>query len=188
MINLGLVVGLDLSLKAAGVGVALITDEGYFGFTETYGYSLPMKAPLEDRLDRIDAVGKSVSSVLDMLDAVPLLIAIEEMPYGASGASTHDRAVLWADVVRGIRRRGWPWVAVNVSKLKIYTTGQGNKVTKEEIAIETAKRYPDVDITNNNEADGWGLAAMAARMTGNPLEDSLPKTHLRALDGLEIHR
>lgn len=179
-------VGLDLSLTASGVGVATVMPDGeWFGYTERHGYKLE-KATFDQKVDRIDFVAGAVLNAVDELGVIPDLLAIEEMPYGATGQDTHDRAALWMDVYRGIRKRGIRCVRVNVSTLKIYATGQGNKVTKEEVMLAIAKRYSEVEIEDNNEADAFGLTAIMARLDGHPLEAKLPQTHLRALDKLEL--
>lgn len=186
MTRLATFAGLDLSLTAAGVAIVGVgTDDHWFGFTENHGYAL--KEPtLEDKLTRIDFVRDAVLGSLDSLGFRPDLLAIEEMPYGASGAAVHQLAALWMDVIRGVRDRGIPYILVNVSKLKIYATGQGNKVGKDEVMLAIARRYRDVEIHDNNEADAFGLAAMAARLSGRPLEEKLPDTHTRALKDLVL--
>jgi Holliday junction resolvasome RuvABC endonuclease subunit len=77
-------------------------------------------------------------------------------------------------------------VAVNVSKLKIYATGRGNKHEKDEVTVALIRRYADAPIQNNDEADATGLAMMGARLLGEPYEKSLPQTHLRAMEGLAL--
>lgn len=179
-----LVGGLDLSLTGAGMAALGIGDDGHFGYTQTAGYDLK-KPTLLDELARIDFVRDAVLDFIDDFEGLPDLVAIEEMPYGASGKSTLDRATLWNDVVRGLVARRIPFVRVNVSSLKIYATGKGNKVDKDEVMLAIARRYPDVAVANNNEADAFGLAAMAARKRGRPIEKSLPQTHLRAMEKVE---
>ena len=73
-------------------------------------------------------------------------------------------------------------VVVQPTTLKVYATGRGNKLEKDEVAIQVARRYPDADIRNHDMADAWVLAAMTADHLGCPLTE-LPKTHRRALDG-----
>lgn len=178
-------VGLDLSLTGAGVGVAGVARNTWVGYTETHGYALK-KPTLFDQLKRIDFVRDSVLDSIDSLGYLPDLLCIEEMPYSASGTAVHQLAALWMDVVRGIRDREIPFVKVNVSKLKIYATGRGNKLEKKDVMNAIIGRYPEVEITNDNEADAFGLTAIAARLGGHPLELELPDTHTRALEGLEF--
>ena len=66
-----------------------------------------------------------------------------------------------------------------------YATGKDN-AGKDAVLAAVVRRYPDVDVTGNDEADALVMAAMGARLLGHPLEDSLPQSHLRALAGLEL--
>lgn len=179
------VAGLDLSLTGAGVGVLVLNGDGHSGYTQTHGYELK-RPTLRDQLARIDVVRDAVLRSIDEIPFTPSLITIEEMPYGASGRSTLDRATLWNDVVRGIIHRGIRFAPVNVSSLKIYATGKGSGIDKDAVMLAIARRYPEIEIENNNEADAFGLAAMAARFDGCPIETSLPQTHLRAMEKVKL--
>lgn len=179
-----LVGGLDLSLTGAGMAALAIDGDDHFGYVQTVGYDLK-KATLLDELRRIDDVRDGVLGFIDELDARPDLVAIEEMPYGAQGKATLDRATLWNDVARGLVARHIPFVRVNVTHLKMYATGKGSGVDKDEVMLAIARRYPDVWVTNNNEADAFGLAAMAARKCGHPIETKLAQTYVRAMEKME---
>ena len=65
--------------------------------------------------------------------------------------------------------------------------GYAQAVTKADLPdaefIAAARRFPDVEVTNNNEADALVLAAMGARHLGRPIDD-MPKSHLTALDAV----
>lgn len=184
-----IVVGLDLSLT--GAGIAFIRDDEMVAAGEprfevnTFGHELKKDATLKHRGDRIRYVADQISGLIDGEMERPDLIAIEDMPYGATGAGTIDRAALWWTVVNRLLRWDLPVVQVNVSTLKIYATGKGTGVGKDEVMLAVARRYPDAPITNNNEADAFGLAAIAARLVGQPIE-TLPLTHLRAMDKLVL--
>lgn len=176
------VVGLDLSLTGAGLAII----DGERREVATYGHRLEAKASLLARGDRISLVAKSIIGDIDNELERPELVAIEDMPYGASGAGTVDRSALWWTVVIALQDRGIPVVQVNVSTLKIYATGHGTGVGKDEVMLAVARRYPDVPITNNNEADAFALAAIAARAVGQPIEMALPQTRLRAMDKVKV--
>jgi crossover junction endodeoxyribonuclease RuvC len=88
--------------------------------------------------------------------------------------------VLWLDNPDAV------FVSVTPSTLKVYATGRGNRLEKDEIAITVVRRYPDVDIRNNDMADAFVLAAMTADQLGCPLAE-VPKTHRRALKDWPYH-
>ena len=66
-----------------------------------------------------------------------------------------------------------------------YATGKGN-AGKDEVLLAASRRYPHAPIVGNDDADAVVLAAIGARLLGEPVEDSLPKTHLDALAKLTL--
>lgn len=192
-----IVVGLDLSLTGAGVGVidvayapgavALSPTERKFRVA-THGRSGKTTETIDQRLNRIELLADQIGNVLTDTEWAPSLVAIEEMPYGAKGGSAFDRAGLWWAVVRRCRYLGIPVLGVNVAKVKTYALGKGSgkDTDKDQVMAAAIRRYIDVPISNNNESDAFVLAAMGARLLGEPVEESLPQTHLRALDGLVL--
>lgn len=177
-----LVAGLDLSLTGAGICVLGVGTDGHYAYTDTVGYSLKQPTIL-DQLRRIETVADDVLRHVEDVDGSGLIF-VEEMPYGAKGTAVHQLSALWHRVVGGIANRGIPFARVNVSSLKIYATGKGTGVDKDEVTLAISRRYPDIAMKNNNDADATGLAAMAARRLGYPI-DELPQTHLRAMEKVE---
>lgn len=187
---MGSIIGLDLSLTGAGVAIIReeVADPALSARSRfevhRYGYGLKADATLLDRGQRINHTANKVVS--EVLRSSPELVMIEDMPYGATGAGTIDRGALWWRVVIDLQVMQVPIVQVNVSSLKIYATGKGNKIGKDEVMLAIARRYPDAPISSNDEADAFGLAAMGARLLGRPLEESLPQTHLRAMEKVKL--
>lgn len=185
------VIGLDLSLTGAGVGAiqadwSIIDGEPRY-LTERYGRKGTRQDTLEGRFSRIEDIANSVRQfIVNELESTPHLAVIEDMPFGTPGGSTFDRAGLWWMVYQQLDRLAIKTITMNVAKVKIYATGRGNKVDKDEVMLAVARRYPDAPIRNNDEADAFVLAAMGARLLGSPIEKSMPQTHLRALDGMEL--
>jgi crossover junction endodeoxyribonuclease RuvC len=185
------VVGLDLSLTGAGYAAIQNRDATECGsprfITKTFASAGATKDSIAKRAERIEKMADEIVDEISNLIDFPRLICLEDMPYGARGAGTVDRTGLWWLVVTKIRRRFYiPIILVNVSTVKIYATGRGNKVDKDEVVLAIARRYRDAPITNNNEADAFTLAAIGKRLLGEPIEESLPQTHLRAMDKLSL--
>lgn len=183
-------VGLDLSLTGAGVAVINGEASRQFGDakyeTATFRSSGSAKDNIQSRHGRIEGQAEKIISFILDTGETPRLVALEEMPYGASGAGTVERTGLWWYVVNGLMRQAFPLMLVNVSTVKIYGTGKGNKVDKDDVLVAALRRYPEAPISNNNEADAFLMAAMAARISGEPIEDALPQTHLRAMEKLSL--
>lgn len=173
------VVGLDLSMTATGValvdrmlGARTLLEKS----KGTRADDIPTRrARLRDLADRILAHTAGAD-----------LVAIEQPAYSqAAGAGSHDRSGLWWLVVDGLVDAGLPVVQVSPSSRPTYATGKGN-AGKDAVIIAVTRRYWGVDVTDNNEADALVLAAMGARLMGRPIEDSLPQSHLRAMDKLAL--
>lgn len=117
-------------------------------------------------------------------DERPALVAIEQPAYSKTMGSMHDRSGLWWMIVQRLLFMEIPVIEISPSKRAKYATGRGI-VDKDVVMAAVVRRYPQYEITNNNEADALVLAMMAARLLGRPLDDP-PKTHLAAMDGLEV--
>lgn len=113
------------------------------------------------------------------------LVVIEGPAYAARSTSVHDRAGLWWSVYRELRTAGHPLLVVTPNQRMMYATGKG-RADKDQVTAAAVRRYLDLPIAKNDEADAVIFMAMGLRMLGHPLEPSLPKTHLRALDKLAL--
>lgn len=178
------VVGLDLSLTGAGVGVI---DRTYPSAPAYLTYTFGMKGtnadPLRQRLMRIARTADQIIETVTSVDDV-VLATIETPAYDQTTGKSHDRSGLWWEVVRQLTLNGIPVVEVGTSGVKIYATGKGN-TGKQAVLLEVVRRYVNVEIQNDNEADAWVLACIAARLIGSPV-DEVPKTHARAIDALSL--
>lgn len=184
------VVGLDLSLTGAGVGVLDydMADNTMLPAVYTFGRGGHKADTYAERYERIEELTLEIENVVRRLEWVPRLVAIEEMPYGATSTSAFDRAGLWWSVYRMLDRQGIAVLGVNVAKVKRYALGKGSGkgTDKDQVMAAAIRRYPEVPISNNNESDAWILTMIASRMIGEPYEKDLPATHTAALEGLVL--
>jgi len=179
-----LAMGIDVSLTRTGV--AFVGDPLDGGIeTYSFGRSGKRNESLLQRHERLKTLSDQVINAIDDHMEHPRIACIEDVAFGTPGGSTTDRAALWWFIVDGLIRRSIPVLQINVSKVKIYATGRGNKHEKDEVMLSIVRRYPDAPIQNNDEADATALGAMGARLLGRPYETSLPLTHLRALQDLD---
>lgn len=181
-------VGLDLSLTGAGVGiVGRDTEDSPPNFEcHRLGRNGKRSDGLELRLDRILSLVDDIRSTIVDSGGIgyPELAVIEAPATAASGGSAHDRSALWWFTYKMVRDLGIPIVQVTTQKMKIYATGKGTKVDKEEVLVAMLRRHPDAPIQNNDHADALTLALMGARLLGRPVDGTLAKTYLRALEGV----
>ena len=171
------VVGLDLSLTSTGV--AVVDDEPADGVGRVVGRvtsSGKATATLRERHHRLQLLCQRVAAL-----AWPSnLVVVEGPSFGQHRqGGQHDRAGLWWLVVSTLHDVGVPVVEVPPSVRSKYATGAGN-ASKDAVLAAVVRRYPDVEVRGNDEADALVLAAMGARHLGRPI-DSLPQVHLQAM-------
>lgn len=165
------VVGIDLSLT--GTGLARIGADGIeVGLFGTEGRR---DASLEERRTRIETLA---GEILDWVGS-PLAALVESPSYNSSGGHAHDRSGLWWLVVTGLRTRGVAVAELAPATLKKYVTGKGTS-TKDAMIAATVRRFPDVDVNNNNVADALGLACVASRLAGSPVDGELSQARQQA--------
>jgi len=166
------VIGLDLSLTSTGL--AAIVD----GTAHVDRYvTRPGDGTMEHRHHRLMAITAGVWSWAGGAD----LVVLEGPSYGSTTPHQHDRAGLWWLVVHRIMGAGLPLAIVPPTSRARYATGKGN-AGKDAVLVAVVRRYPEVDVTGNDEADALVLAAMGARKLGHPV-DVIPKANLTAMDG-----
>lgn len=174
--------GLDLSLTATGVAS---TDPPTLRTVRTKrGVSMlaPADQIMRDDLRRIAAILDDLTEAGALARQSDLLV-IEGPSLGQSRqAGEHTRAGLWWMTVASAR---CPVLVVPPAKVKVYATGKGTSA-KDAVMAAVIRRYPTWPVADNNQADALVLAAIGARMLGDPIEDSLPQSHLRALDTLTL--
>lgn len=169
------IVGLDLSLTS--IGVAIIVN-GH-AVTDRIMSKGTRAATLAQRERRLRSLTEKIGTFTTGAD----LVVIEGPSYGqARQGGQHDRAGLWWLVVShtlGDHIDAADVVEVPPAARAKYATGKGN-APKDQVLAAVVRRYPDVDVTGNDEADALILAAMGARQLGAPIDD-MPQLHLEAM-------
>jgi Holliday junction resolvasome RuvABC endonuclease subunit len=167
-------IGLDLSLTSTGIAVA---HRGHATVSRVTSKPAPTTAGTAERLIRL---------VAEIFEHVPTTehthVAIEGPSFGSTGGSAHERGGLWWLVRTKLERRGIDTVIIPPTSVKKYATGKGN-APKDAVLAAVIRRYPDVEVTGNDEADALVLAAMCARHHGAPF-DIIPADHAVATNGV----
>ena len=161
------ITGLDLSL--ASTGIARIVDgRGHVDRVRSAGHN---GDTLGARQHRLHAIASTVCARARLSD----LVVIESPAYSRTQGAAHDRSGLWWLIVNHLIRHHVPVAEVPPSVRAKFATGRGN-AGKDEVLAAVIKRYPDVDVTGNDEADALTLAAMGALHLGVPLTGAIPVT------------
>lgn len=174
-----MIVGLDLSLTSTGW--ARLDDGGVeVGRIKSKG---AQGASLADRAGRLAEIADQVMEVVtDSCAWNADLVLVEAPAQNQTTGHHHDRSGLWWLVVGLVMDLGRPVVEVSPTSLKKYATGKGN-AGKDQVLAAVVRRYADVDVAGNDEADALVLAAMGARHMGCPIDD-MPALNLTAMGGV----
>jgi crossover junction endodeoxyribonuclease RuvC len=167
------IIGLDLSLASTGVA-------GYEpGQVELHRVQSKSRgSTLADRANRLHSLLDQVWEHVTYSD----LVVVEGPSLGQSRqGGQHDRAGLWWLVVSSARLSDLPVAEIPPACVKKYATGKGN-ASKDEVLAAVVRRYPDVPVMGNDEADALALVAMAAHHYQVSTLPTVPQTHAAALE------
>lgn len=171
---------IDPSMTSTGLANVKITDTGTLWSTALVKSASDgdAYAALNARFNRL--VDRVIWQMTDW--ELPDLIVMEGPSLHSIGRQ-HTMAGFWWKAFEALSSVG-PVLVVPPNNRIMYATGKGNS-GKDVVMLEASRRYPTAPITNNDDADAVVLAAIGARVMNCPV-DTLPKTHLRALDKISI--
>ncbi|WP_104087982.1 hypothetical protein [Arthrobacter sp. GMC3] len=175
------IVGIDPSLTSTGI--AIKDHEGHI-----HRERIRSTGKKTDTWDMRGARIKRLAETI--VGHVPSnsLVIIESPSYGSISTSAHDRSGLWWAIHQKLIAKGCDIVPATPAQRMMYATGKGGgkDAGKDMVLAQTIRRYPQIDITGNDLADAVIFLAIGCRLNGQPLEDSLPQTHLNALNKLAL--
>jgi len=152
------IVGIDPSLT--GTGLAILNQHG--AWVTTIMTTGRRGDGLAERDHRIRYI---VNEVLadDMCNAD--LAVIEGPAITRNAGSAWDRAGLWWRIVHRLLANDVPVAVCPPSTRAKWATGRGN-ADKAAVAVAVARMWPDVELTDDNQADALALASMGAQRLG----------------------
>jgi len=174
-------VGIDPSLT--GTAIAVIDDDVLSSRRlATVGHKADSYA---DTLDRLNRIERWLFRRLEDLGSIDLTIGIEGPSLSPRRMGLdHERAGLWWRLyTRAEKFAGEPIRVISPKTRAKYATGNGN-AGKDQVLLAVSRRYPTFTGDTNDEADALVIAAICARLDGQPVEPFLPASHLAALDKL----
>lgn len=163
------VVGLDLSLTASGVGAVRHgpsvgrpgTPPTAVAWTDIVTSSKRAGQTLLDLDRRIADVVQAVMECAGEAD----LVCLEGPSYHSKDPGMWDRAHIWWSVVNRIHKRETPLVVVPPATVKKWATNNGN-ASKLAVGVTMARMWPDVELPDDNAADALALATIGAQRLG----------------------
>jgi crossover junction endodeoxyribonuclease RuvC len=159
-------VGLDLSLVKTGY--AIIKDDG----TVLASGIIKSKPTGDLPIDETMRIKKIAEDILEKIDEIlpkdePTLVVIEGMAFMAQGTSLVQLAALNYLTRILLAEFEWPFLIVAPTSLKKFITGSG-KGDKDMMLMSVYKNY-GFEAMDNNEADGYSLAACGLAVLDKPL-------------------
>lgn len=178
-----IIVGIDPSLTSTGIAIVDTDDPLVIDVhrVESKGHAGDTWV---QRLTRIESIADRVFAVVAASNPDGGgMVVLESPSYGSKAGSVHDRSGAWWAIYSRLHHAGSTVVPVPPTNRAKYATGSGRS-NKDTVMLAASRRYPHAPITDNNEADAVILAAIGARIVGQPIEESLPQAHLAALTKL----
>ncbi len=164
------ILGIDQSLTATGIAVI---EDGKFDILEVV--KSRSKGP-----DRLEEISRRVLELALACDAV----AIEQPTYSQrNSAATGALFGLFQLLHQDLWRIGKEPLVINSNHRATYATGNGG-AKKAEVIATAARRYGDPRLIDDNIIDAALLAAMTARIFGEPLIEEagvLPEANIDVL-------
>ncbi|AEQ21075.1 RuvC-like resolvase superfamily protein [Rhodococcus phage E3] len=176
------VVGIDPSLTKTGIAL-LGGDHGKFMKVGSVGSVTTDSWDLRYR--RLEGLADRVVQQAVYDHAWPHLVVMEGPAYDTKGVGKFDSGGLWWLIYGLLKSNGADILIVTPKQRAKYATGNGNS-HKDIVVTDAVRRYPQYDFRGNDEADALILAAIGRRLLGDPVEESLPKTHLDALKLIKL--
>lgn len=181
------VLGIDTSLTATGLARVDFTPDGSVIQVATVGAPGPSKTDKSRRAmsRRVSALMSQIEGAIIDADDIengykPDLIVMESLAFDAGRGSAYALAWVWCRTIDLAEHYDIPLIFAGTSQVKKYATGKGN-ADKDTVVLAVAKRWPDAEVTNNNEADAVVLAAIGCRYLGYPIDD-VPKVNQEIME------
>lgn len=177
-----IIAGIDPSLTSTGVAIVR-SPERVETARVTSKPPTPGTETVRSRFERMERLAGDVLELVASAD----LVGIESPAYGMRNAGkVHDRSGMWWWIVGQLAARGVPVVEVSPTSRMMYATGTGN-AGKDLVLVTAAAIYKQAEITGNDVADAVVIAAIVARLAGQPIELREPaQAKLRALAKVQL--
>jgi crossover junction endodeoxyribonuclease RuvC len=154
------VLGVDPSLTATALAMVTTTRTAVI-VDLAVSKTKPCGAGSAAKRARMNALVSAVCASAGHAD----LVVLEGLSFASKGSATRDLAGLWWLLFEQLMRGDVPVGVVPPSVLKKWATGAGN-ADKFRVGQAIAKRWPDVELRSNDEADALGLASMGLHHLG----------------------
>lgn len=165
------IIAIDLSMTSTGLCRADIGPDGHDIALATVTSKAGTDKSYRAVSARLAAITGDCAGAMDGAD----LVVLEGPAFSSQGQGVHSRYWLWGKVYDAAAAAGIPVLVPTPNQRCKYITGKGN-AAKDAVLAATIRRWPDVEVGGNDQADALVLAAIGARHLGHPI-DSVPTSH-----------
>lgn len=151
------VMGIDPSLSATAICLA--------GDGEAFASTLNTKPTEPGHLDKLKRMQRIAGMVSASIEVGTRLVMIEELSFHSQGSATRDLAGLWWTLLGHLASTDLTLGVVPPAVLKKWATGNGG-AKKFLVGQAIARRWPDVRLHDDNEADALVLASIGLHALG----------------------
>lgn len=172
------IAGADLSLTSSGVAIITQrTDLSCIVNATTITSRGRRGDGLPERLIRIATLAEEIDRAIGTAE----LVVLEAPSYGSKTASPVDIHHLWMSTAARLTTRGVPIaLCVPATRAKALTgSGKGDKAA---VAAAVSRLWPDLTLSNSDEADAVALAHLGAIRLGWNVQ--VLQRHLDAIDAV----
>jgi crossover junction endodeoxyribonuclease RuvC len=163
-----MIVGVDLSLRATGIGIVTQTVDGRCVLSHGICTSEGKRGDLiPQRHARLAALGKDILRYAGNPKTV--LVVIEGIIGGSAQGSSMDRHALHWFVMGGLVRKEIPIAIIAPTSLKKAITDNG-KADKVAVSSAMHRLWPDLDAPSSDVTDAVALAHLGAVALGWPVQ------------------
>lgn len=175
-----MILGIDFSLTSTGV--CLISD----GEAECATIGSKKEATWDRFVERVEGIA---DSIIEWADTAPDTVVVLESPAFLAKSSSLDRMFGgWWLLVAELRAHfANPPLLVTPSQLKKFATGKGN-AGKDQVLASVIRRYPDVHVAGNDQADALVLAAIGAAAFKEPFNTGLTVFQNEVVEAVRLGR
>lgn len=173
------VLGLDVSLAATGVAELRHVPDSPAPWGSSV-HTVPTAKLVDgsaDLLRRFEYLASYLSPHIRQAD----LVVIEGPAYATKTSHAHSVAGAWWSVYRQAHRAGVSIMEIPPTVLKRYATGRGN-ADKASVIVGTCRMWPDVNLTDGNQADALVLASIGAHALGLGVPYSATQDRQKIID------
>jgi len=166
--------GIDSSLSSSGLArIDVSVDNPFEGAVDPPSIDVWRIQSRPSRDKSAAAMSGRITEIVNAMEhhiRAADCVGLEGLSGGIQGSAAQVLPWLWGRIVDTCIATATPLVIVPPSLRCIYATGKGN-AAKDAVLAAAIRKWPQVEISGNDEADALVVAAIISRGKGVPIDD-----------------